>query len=138
MSGIHCELLDGSYHEVDSSEMAFRVAASTAFNDLARKANPVLLEPIMDVKVTAPDSCVGDISADFNQRRGKILSMDPQGDGYTMLNAHVPMSEMHSYSVDLQSITKGDSDYTETLEKYEPVPTHISQKIIKENQKEEA
>ncbi|MFC1585920.1 elongation factor G [Fibrobacterota bacterium] len=133
---VEVRLFYGSYHSVDSSDLAFQMAGILAFKKATEQAKPILLEPIMNVKVTVPESSVGDVSADFNQRRGKIMGMDPQGD-YTVLNALVPMVEMHSYSVDLQSITKGDSEYTETLEKYEPVPSQIAEKVIKENQKKE-
>ncbi|MBF0430258.1 MAG: elongation factor G [Fibrobacteria bacterium] len=132
MVDLEVSLFYGSYHNVDSSDLAFQMAGRMAFRKAAEDANPVLLEPIMNVKVTIPDSSVGDISADFNQRRGKILGMDPLGDGYTCISAHVPQGEMYNYSVDLDSMTKGDGEYEETLEKYEPIPSSISERVIKE------
>ncbi len=125
-------LFFGSYHNVDSSDLAFQMAGSLAFKKAAESADPVLLEPIQELKVTIPDDSVGDVSADFNQRRGRILGMDPLGNGYTCITAHVPKGELYNYSVDLDSITKGDAEFTENFDKYEPVPSSMAEKVIKE------
>jgi elongation factor G len=109
------------------------MAGSLAFKNAVEKANPILLEPIMNVTITVPEDCVGDVSADFNQRRGKILNMDAGGPGYRVISANVPMGELYNYAVDLDSMTKGDAEYVEKLEKYEPVPANIASSIISKN-----
>jgi len=129
MSGIHCELLDGSYHEVDSSEMAFRVAASSAFNDLAKKANPVLLEPIMDVEVVVPEAYMGAVMGDLNSRRGKINGMVPRND-VTVVSVTVPLSEMFGYANTLRNISQGRAVFSMQFSRYMPVPVEVTKKIF--------
>ncbi|MFC1771673.1 elongation factor G, partial [Candidatus Margulisiibacteriota bacterium] len=134
---VEVKLYDGSYHSVDSSDLAFKMAGTISLKKAAEQANPILLEPILKVEVIIPEQYVGDVSADFNQRRGKISGMDGMEDGYKMIRALVPMAEMYQYSIDLKSMTKGDGTFSTTFEKYEAVPTHISQKIISTVTKEE-
>jgi elongation factor G len=129
---IQVKLYDGSYHTVDSSDLAFQMAGSLSLRKATEQANLILLEPIMNVKVIIPDEYVGDISADFNQRRGKIAGMESLDDGFKMIKAYVPMSEMYQYSVDLKSLTKGEGLYTKAFEKYERVPAHIAKKVIEQ------
>jgi elongation factor G len=129
-------LYDGSYHSVDSSEMAFKIAGSMAFKKAMEGASPVLLEPIMTVTVTVPEASVGDVIGDLNGRRGRPLGMEPKG-SMTEVKAEVPMSEMLSYAPDLRSITGGQGDYTMELARYEEVPAHLAQKVIAEASSEE-
>ncbi len=123
------ELFDGSYHEVDSSEMAFKVAASIAFKDACKKAKPVLLEPIMDVEVVTPEDYMGDVVGDLNRRRGKILAMDQRGNA-RVVKAEVPLAEMFGYATDLRSFTQGRASYTMQFKHYEQVPNNIANEII--------
>lgn len=123
-------LVDGSYHPVDSSEMAFKVAASLAYKKGLEEAGPVLLEPVGHLEVHVPDSYMGDIIGDINKRRGRVLGMNP---GEVV--AEVPMGEMTKYATDLRSITQGRGDFTFTFERYEEAPSNIAQKIIEEAQK---
>jgi elongation factor G len=123
------ELFDGSYHEVDSSEMAFKIAASIAFKEACRKANPVLLEPIMDVEVVTPEDYMGDVVGDLNRRRGRILAMDQRGNA-RVIKAEVPLAEMFGYATDLRSFTQGRASYTMKFKHYEQVPTNIANEII--------
>lgn len=125
----------GSYHAVDSSEMAFKVAGSIAFKKACEEAKPVLLEPIMKVTVTTPDDYMGDIMGDLNGRRGKVLGMDNAGK-YQVINAHVPMSEFLTYAPDLRSMTGGRGIYTMEFSHYDEVPAHMTEKIIEETKKE--
>ncbi|HKL12691.1 MAG TPA: elongation factor G [Halanaerobiales bacterium] len=127
---------DGSYHDVDSSEMAFKIAASKAFKQAMQKAKPVILEPIMDVKVVVPESFMGDIMGDLNSRRGKISGMEPQ-DGTQKIKAKVPQSELFSYATDLKSITGGYGYFTMEFSNYEKVPSDISEQIIEKRANEE-
>jgi elongation factor G len=129
VKGVKVRLYDGSYHSVDSSEAAFKVAGSMAFKEAAEKARPVLLEPIMTVSVSVPESAVGDVIGDLNGRRGRPLGMEPK-DGMTEVKAEVPMAEMLSYAPDLRSITGGQGDYTMEFARYEEVPAHLAQKVI--------
>lgn len=123
------ELFDGSYHDVDSSEMAFKVAASMAFKDACKKAKPVLLEPIMDVEVVTPEDYMGDVVGDLNRRRGRILSMDQRGNA-RVVKAEVPLAEMFGYATDLRSFTQGRASYTMQFKHYEQVPTNIANEIM--------
>ncbi|MCS7204668.1 MAG: elongation factor G [Leptospiraceae bacterium] len=123
------ELFDGSYHEVDSSELAFKVASSIAFKDACKKANPVLLEPIMDVEVVTPEEYMGDVVGDLNRRRGRILSMDQRGNA-RVIRSEVPLAEMFGYATDLRSFTQGRASYTMKFKHYEQVPTNIANEII--------
>jgi elongation factor G len=127
---------DGSYHDVDSSEMAFKIAASKAFKQAMKKAKPILLEPIMDIIVTVPESFMGDIMGDLNSRRGKISGMEPQ-DGTQKIKAKVPQSELFDYATDLKSITGGYGYFTMEFSNYERVPEEISEKIIEERKEQE-
>jgi len=127
--GVYANVYDGSYHEVDSSEMAFKIAGSLAFKDAMAKAGAVLLEPIMKVEVTMPEEYMGDIIGDINSRRGRIEGMDDLGGG-KIVRAFVPLSEMFGYSTDLRSRTQGRGNYSMFFEKYEPVPKSIQEKVV--------
>jgi elongation factor G len=126
---------DGSHHSVDSSEMAFKIAASMGMKKAVAEANPVILEPVMSVQVTVPEESVGDIIGDMNSRRGKVLGMEPKGKN-SQVNAEVPLAEMLSYMPDLRSITGGRGDYTMEFLRYDEVPAHLAQKIIEQAQAE--
>ena len=132
--GIHATVYDGSYHEVDSSEMAFHIAGSMAFKEAMHKAGAVLLEPIMKVEVTMPEEYMGDIIGDLNSRRGRIEGMEDIGGG-KMVKAYVPLAEMFGYSTDLRSRTQGRGNYSMFFEKYEPVPKSIQEKILNNKDK---
>ncbi len=127
--GIKAVVYDGSYHEVDSSEMAFHIAGSLAFKDAMSKAAPVLLEPIMKVEVTMPEEYMGDVIGDINSRRGRIEGMDDLGGG-KIVRGYVPLSEMFGYSTDLRSKTQGRGNYSMFFEKYEPVPKNVQEKVL--------
>jgi elongation factor G len=135
VQGVRVELVDGSYHTVDSSEMAFKIAGSMAWKDAYMKAEPVLLEPIMEVEVTVPDDAVGAVNGDLNSRRGRLLGMEPLG-GMTSIKAEVPMSEILTYSQSLTSMTGGRGDYAMHFLRYEEVPAHVAQKVIEETKRE--
>ena len=132
--GIHATVYDGSYHEVDSSEMAFHIAGSMAFKEAMHKAGAVLLEPIMKVEVTMPEEYMGDIIGDLNSRRGRIEGMEDIGGG-KMVKAYVPLAEMFGYSTDLRSRTQGRGNYSMFFEKYEPVPKSIQEKVLNNKDK---
>ncbi len=123
------ELYDGSYHEVDSSEMAFKIAGSMAFKEAAKKASPVLLEPIMRVEVVVPEEYLGDIMGDINARRGRIISMEARGNTQ-LVNARVPLSEMFGYATDLRSRTQGRATYSMHFDRYEQAPQAVSDEVI--------
>ncbi|MBR3508468.1 MAG: elongation factor G [Lachnospiraceae bacterium] len=127
--GVHANVYDGSYHEVDSSEMAFHIAGSMAFKEAMQKAAPVLLEPIMKVEVTMPEEYMGDVIGDLNSRRGRVEGMDDIGGG-KMVRAFVPLAEMFGYSTDLRSKTQGRGNYSMFFEKYEPVPKNVQEKVL--------
>ena len=127
--GVHANVYDGSYHEVDSSEMAFHIAGSMAFKEAMQKASPVLLEPIMRVEVTTPEDYMGDVIGDINSRRGRIEGMDDIGGG-KMIRGFVPLSEMFGYATDLRSRTQGRGNYSMFFEKYEQVPKSVQEKIL--------
>ena len=127
--GVHATVYDGSYHEVDSSEMAFHIAGSMAFKDAMQKAAPVLLEPIMKVEVTMPEEYMGDVIGDINSRRGRIEGMDDVGNG-KIVRGFVPLSEMFGYATDLRSRTQGRGNYSMFFEKYEPVPKSVQEKVL--------
>ena len=127
--GVHANVYDGSYHEVDSSEMAFHIAGSLAFKDAMQKASPILLEPIMRVEVTTPEDYMGDVIGDINSRRGRIEGMDDIGGG-KMIRGFVPLSEMFGYATDLRSRTQGRGNYSMFFEKYEQVPKSVQEKIL--------
>ena len=127
--GIHATVYDGSYHEVDSSEMAFKVAGSLAFKDAMKKADPALLEPIMKVDVTMPEEYMGDVIGDINSRRGRIEGMEDVGGG-RIVHGFVPLSEMFGYSTDLRSRTQGRGNYSMFFDHYEKVPKNVQEKIL--------
>ena len=127
--GVHANVYDGSYHEVDSSEMAFHIAGSLAFKDAMQKAAPILLEPIMRVEVTTPEDYMGDVIGDINSRRGRIEGMEDIGGG-KMIRGYVPLSEMFGYATDLRSRTQGRGNYSMFFEKYEQVPKSVQEKIL--------
>jgi elongation factor G len=129
VQGVRVTLVDGSYHNVDSSEMAFKIAGSMAFRSAYEKAQPTLLEPIMELEVTVPDEAVGAINGDLNSRRGRLHGMEPKG-GMTMIKAEVPMAEVLTYNQALTSLTGGRGDYHMQFLRYEEVPAHIAQKLI--------
>ncbi|MDO4324169.1 MAG: elongation factor G, partial [Lachnospiraceae bacterium] len=127
--GVHANVYDGSYHEVDSSEMAFHIAGSLAFKDAMKKGDPVLLEPIMKVEVTMPEEYMGDVIGDINSRRGRIEGMDDLGGG-KIVRGFVPLAEMFGYSTDLRSKTQGRGNYSMFFERYEPVPKSVQEKVL--------
>ncbi len=127
--GVRVTLFDGSHHQVDSSEMAFKVAGSMAFKEAMEAAKPVLLEPIMTATVSVPEDCVGDVIGDLNSRRGHPLGMEPKG-GMTEVRAEVPMAEMLSYAPDLRAITGGRGDYSMEVARYDEVPAHLAGRVV--------
>ena len=127
--GVHATVYDGSYHEVDSSELAFHIAGSMCFKEAMKKAGPVLLEPIMRVEVTMPEEYMGDVIGDMNSRRGKVSGMEDIGGG-KMVTGFVPLSEMFGYATDLRSKTQGRGNYSMFFERYEPVPKNVAEKIL--------
>jgi elongation factor G len=138
VKGVRVRLYDGSYHTVDSSEMAFKVAGSLAMKQALEQAGAVLLEPIMTVTVTAPEDTVGDVIGDLNSRRGRPLGMEPVGAGMTEIKADVPMAEMLAYAPDLRGITGGQGEFTMEFLRYEEVPGHLASKVVDESKAEEA
>ncbi len=137
VKGVRVKLFDGSYHTVDSSEIAFKLAGVAAMKQALEQADPVLLEPIMLVTVSVPEACVGDVIGDLNSRRGRPQGMEPAG-AMTEIKAEVPMSEMLSYAPDLRSITGGQGDYTMELQRYEELPAHLAQKVVEQTGGERA
>ncbi len=135
MVDVKVTLYDGTYHSVDSSEMAFKIAGSMALKKVVQDAKPVLLEPMMQVEVTVPEDTLGSVIGDLNTRRGKVQGVEPQAGGNQKINALVPMAEMLTYANQLQSITSGRGLYSMEFSNYEEVPSHITQKIIAERQK---
>jgi elongation factor G len=129
MDDVKIELYDGSYHDVDSSEMAFKIAGSMAFKDAAKKAHPVLLEPVMRVEVVVPEDYMGDVIGDITSRRGHIQSMEARG-GTQLINSRVPLSEMFGYATDLRSRTQGRGSYSMHFDRYEPAPASVSEEIV--------
>ncbi len=131
-------VVDGKYHPVDSSAQSFEVAASLGMQEAVPLANPVLLEPIMNVTITVPESNMGDVMSDINTKRGRVLGMDSIGDGMQQITASVPQSEMLHYATDLRSITQGRGSFTMTFAQYEEVPANVQQEIVAKNKKVEA
>ena len=129
MVDVKVTLTDGAYHEVDSSELAFKIAGSMAFKKAASLADPVLLEPVMAVEVTTPEDYMGEVIGDLNSRRGQIQAMDERG-GARVVRAHVPLSEMFGYVGDLRSKTQGRANYSMVFDSYAEVPTNVSKEII--------
>ena len=126
---VKATLIDGSYHDVDSSEMAFKIAANLAFKKGCEQAKPILLEPIMDVDILVPDQFMGDIMGDMNTKRGRIMGMEQQGKRQ-LIHAQAPLAEMYRYAIDLKSITQGRGKFTMKFAKYEEVPANIAEKVI--------
>jgi elongation factor G len=135
IDGVRVELVDGSYHTVDSSEMAFKIAGSMAFKEAYAKADPVLLEPIMELEVSVPDDVVGAANGDLNARRGRLQGMEPLG-GMTTIRAEVPMAELLTSAQSLTSMTGGRGDYAMHFLRYEEVPSHVAQKVMEETRRE--
>jgi elongation factor G len=131
---VKVELYDGSYHEVDSSEMAFKIAGSMAFKDAMKKADPVLLEPLMKVTVIVPEEYMGDVIGDLNSRRGQIQGMEAVGNAQR-INAHVPLSEMFGYATDMRSKTQGRGQYVMEPDTYQEVPKSIAEDIMSKRKK---
>ncbi len=129
-------LTDGKYHDVDSNELSFKIAASMALKQGVMDCKPVLMEPIMNVQVRVPERYMGDVNRDLNGRRGRVLGMDPAGDGYQVITAHVPQAELFNYATELRSLTGGRGTFTATLDHYEDVPPQIAEKIIEAHRKE--
>src|SRR6186997_1690448 len=134
VQGVRVLLVDGSYHNVDSSEMAFKIAGSMAFKAAYEKASPVLLEPIMELEVSVPDDAVGAVNGDLNSRRGRLQGMEPRA-GMTTIMAEVPMAEILTYSQVVTSLTGGRGDYSMGFLRYEEVPSHVAQKLIEETKR---
>src|SRR6266540_3630539 len=135
IQGVRVRLVDGMQHSVDSSEMAFKIAGSMAFKEAYQKADPVLLEPIMELEATVPDDAVGAVNGDLNARRGRLQGMEPTG-GMTTIKAEVPMAEILTYAQSLTSLTGGRGDYHMQFLRYEEVPSHIAQRVIDDAKKE--
>ena len=135
MIGLKANLFDGSYHDVDSSEMAFKMAASLAYKEGMKQANPVIMEPIVSMRVYVPDAMVGDVLGDFNKRRGRVLGINPDETkhGSTIVEAEVPQAEVLEYTVALRSMTQGRGRYDMQFVRYEEVPAPVAEKIIAEN-----
>ncbi|HEX6601423.1 MAG TPA: elongation factor G [Solirubrobacterales bacterium] len=129
MVDVKAELVDGSFHDVDSSEMAFKIAGSMAIQEAARKANPVLLEPVMAVEVVTPEDFLGDVIGDLSRRRGKVQGQDQRGNALAV-QAYVPLGEMFGYATELRSMTQGRATYTMQFERYEEVPSNIAEEIV--------
>ena len=136
MTGVKATLYDGSYHDVDSNEMSFKLAAALAYRKGISEAKPVLLEPIMKAEISIPDAYLGDVMGDMNKRRGRILGMDQKSDGTQVLIAEAPQGEMYEYAIDLRAMTQGRGSFTMEYARYEEVPKEIAEKIIAENKKE--
>jgi elongation factor G len=133
--GLKATLDDGSYHPVDSSEMAFKMAASIAYKEGVSKAGPVLLEPIGNLKVKVPDSATGDIMGELNKRRGRVLGMNPAEDGLQEVEGEAPMSEMHDFTTFVRSSTQGRGSFTFTFERYEQLPQMLEDAVKEEAKK---
>lgn len=127
--GIHATVYDGSYHEVDSSEMAFHIAGSMCFKEAMQKADPVLLEPIMKVEVTTPQDYMGDVIGDISSRRGRVVSQEDRS-GSILITGYVPLAEMFGYATDLRSKTQGRASYSMFFDRYEPVPKNVAEKVL--------
>jgi elongation factor G len=137
MVDVRVRLYDGSYHDVDSSDMAFKIAGSVGFKNAVEKAKPVILEPIMTMEITVPDDCMGDVIGDLNSRRGKVLGMDTKGHNQ-IIKSRVPMSEVLKYAADLRSITSGRGEFHMEFSHYEELPPHLAEKVIKETKARQA
>jgi elongation factor G len=129
---VKVELIDGSYHDVDSSERAFKIAGSMAFKEAMKRAKPKLLEPMMAVEVTTPEDYLGDVMGNLNSRRGRIENMSPVGNAQ-VIKALVPLSEMFGYATDLRSMTQGRADFTMQFDRYEEVPASLAAAITEQD-----
>jgi elongation factor G len=129
MVDVEVTLYDGSFHEVDSSEAAFKIAGSMAFQEAAKKAKPVILEPIMKVQVIVPDNFMGEVTGNLNSKRGRIESMEDRP-GLKVINGKVPLSELFGYATELRSMTQGRGSFTMEFDHYEPTPANVAQLII--------
>ena len=136
VTDLRVTLIDGSHHAVDSSDMAFKIAALHAVKKGVNLGNPILLEPIVNIQVTIPDSFTGDVMSDFNGKRARVQGMTP-GDGTNTIEAQAPLAEVQKYAIDLKSITQGRGSYTLEFSHYEEVPAHLAQKIVDESQKDQ-
>ncbi|MDY3986398.1 MAG: elongation factor G, partial [Peptoniphilaceae bacterium] len=135
VTGIKATLYDGSYHPVDSNEMAFKIAAAIAFKKGMEEAHPILLEPIVSMKIVIPDEFLGDVMGDMNKRRGRILGMEQNEDGDQVVNAEAPMAEVSEYAIDLRSMTQGRGFFTQEFKNYEEAPAQVAEEIIAEAKK---
>ena len=135
LSDFKATLYDGSFHNVDSNELSFKIAASMALKEAVHNASPALMEPIMDVRIRIPEAFMGEVNRDLNGRRGRLLGMDTDG-GMQVISAHVPQAELFSYATELRSITGGRGTFSATLDHYEDVPSHLAERIIQEHRKE--
>jgi elongation factor G len=133
---VSVNLYDGSYHTVDSSEMAFKIAASMAFKKGMQEASPVILEPINELEITVPEKYMGDIIGDINSKRGKIISINPIENKKQLIKASLPQSETFNYTIDLTSLTQGRGRFTQKFSYYEEVPPMLAQKITEEKNKQ--
>ena len=131
MVDVRVTLTDGKYHETDSSEIAFKIAGSLAFQEAAKRAKPILLEPIFKVEVVTPEDFLGDVIGDLSRRRGRIEGQDRRGNALAV-TALVPLSEMFGYATDVRSMTQGRATYTMQFEKYDEVPSNVATKVIEE------
>ena len=129
VTGVGVEVYDGSAHEVDSSEVAFKIAGSMAWRDAAKDADPVLLEPVMAVEVVTPEDYMGDVMGDISSRRGKVQGMEMRNNTQ-VIGARVPLAEMFGYATDLRSATQGRATYTMQFESYEPAPRNVSEEVV--------
>jgi len=127
--GVGVALYDGSFHEVDSSELAFKVAGSMAFQDAARRAHPVLMEPVMEVEVVTPEEYMGDVIGDLNGRRGRIVNMESKA-GFQVVKAHVPLAAMFGYATELRSATQGRATYTMQFDHYDEIPKQLAEELV--------
>jgi elongation factor G len=132
---VRAVLYDGGFHPVDSSEMAFKLASSQAFKEGLTAGKPVLLEPIMMMHITVPNNYTGDIMSDLNSRRARVLGMNPQGNGFTVVDAQAPLAEVQRYVSDLRSVTQGRGSFTMEFDHYEQVPAHVADKVIESARK---
>ena len=130
LTDLKVTLYDGKHHDVDSSDMAFKMAGSQALKEATQKAKPILLEPIMSVRIEVPDSATGDVMSDLNGRRARVLGMEPSGEGHSTVVAEGPMSELRRYATELRSITGGRGTFSSTFLRYDPVPDHVSKKVV--------
>jgi elongation factor G len=137
VTDVRATIYDGSFHPVDSSDICFKIAGAGAFKKGLSQGQPVLLEPIMNIKVTIPEEFTGDIIGDLNTKRARVQGMNPGG-GVNIIEAQVPLAEILRYAIDLKSITQGRGSYKAEFSHYEEVPSHIAQKIIAERQTEKA